>query len=79
MRVYLVIACKHVRYLVRNLVYDHYNVPSYVRRANNAALYVPSRVWRRIPMVRFATVSLDILGKVTSWIPRLLHSSTSMW
>lgn len=67
------------RYLVRNSVCYHYNVPNYVRHANNAVIYLPSRVWRRIPMVRLATVSLDILGKVTSSIPRLRHSSTSMW
>lgn len=67
------------RYLVRNSVCYHYNVPNYVRHANNAVIYLPSRVWRRIPMVRLATVSLDILGKVTSSIPRLWHSSTSMW
>lgn len=54
-------------------------MPNYVRHANNAVIYLPSRVWRRIPMVRLATVSLDILGKVTSSIPRLWHSSTSMW
>lgn len=80
MRVHLVIACKTTyRYLVRNSVCYHYNVPNYVRHANNAVIYLPSRVWRRIPMVRLATVSLDILGKVTSSIPRLWHSSTSMW
>lgn len=67
------------RYLARNSVCYHYNVPNYVRHANNAVIYLPSRVWRRIPMVRLATVSLDILGKVTSSIPRLWHSSTSMW
>lgn len=72
-------ACSLYRYLVRNSVCYHYNVPNYVRHANNAVIYLPSRVWRRIPMVRLATVSLDILGKVTSSIPRLWHSSTSMW